>query len=75
MSSSENQYFGEVESVRIAGNLSQDKNIANITLTSVNSSNQKTEVTFTINKALAERFLYYLEKSIEGDSDQYVEFW
>lgn len=75
MSSSDKTYFGEVESVRIAGDLSRDKSIANVTLTSVDRSNKQSEVTFTMNKALAERFVYYLTKSLEGDNEQYVDFW
>lgn len=75
MSSSEKIYFGEVESVRIAGDLSRDKSIANITLTSVDRSNKQSEVTFTINRELAERFIYYVGKSLEGDNEIYVDFW
>lgn len=75
MSSSDKTYFGEVEQVRIAGDLSRNNSIANITFTSIDSSNKKSEVTMTVNKALAERFIYYLQKSLDGDNEQYVEFW
>ena len=75
MSSSDKTYFGEVEQVRIAGDLSRSNSIANITLTSISSSNVKSEVTFTVDKGLAERFIYYLQKSLDGDNEQYVEFW
>lgn len=72
---SERTYFGEVETVRIAGDLSLDKGIANVTFTHVDRHNKESEVTITINKELAERFVYYLTKSIEGDDGTYVEFY
>lgn len=75
MSNSERTYFGEVSEVRIAGNLSEDKNVANITFIRYNRNNGEEEVTITVNRALATRFAYYLNKVLEGESGQYVEFW
>lgn len=75
MSGIEKTYFGDIERVRCLGDLSQENGIMNITFTHVDNSNRESEVTITINKALAERFIYYLDKSLQGDSGTYVEFY